>query len=1571
MKINKIFLLLTLTLLLLGLTYATDTTNDTSNTDPVASKIQTTSTPTHIVEDNTNNENHYNKEINKVDEKNTKTASQTVDINDFDTLHNTLTSNEYDTLTLNIKSDIQLTNNTTISESISQLTINGNGNTINGNNKYQFLKMNCGNVIITNIIIDNCFSTSGGAIYNKGNLTLKNTIFTGNTARYSDGGVIYNNNGTITITDSTLNNNNAYYGNAGAIYNKGTISITNTTLNENSASNDFNYCYGGAIYNKGTISITNTTLNENSADGAALYNNEGTITITDSIIENNCLYYDNIAIYNNGTITITNTRLNNNKIAISNSGNLTISQSTINNNTPESNGRAISNSGNLTIINSTLNQNTVIHDDEVTRGGAIYNNGNLILNKSTLYNNTAEQGGAIYNKGTLLISQSTLNNNNAPQGGAIYNQGILSINDVLFENNNNDIENNGRLFLINTTFRTIRNMNTIYISENDTFKNNINNQHKIYYFYKLKDNERNFTYLNSLIQRGETEININYDIKLDLFNNEAYTFLNGININSDNIIINGNNHTIDAQNLIRIFNNQKNVTLKNITLINGNNTLGGAIYNNGNLILNKSTLYNNTAEQGGAIYNQGNLTITQSTLNQNRAEDGGAIKNHYGNLTLTNTTLNKNQAYKKGIWYDYSPGGTINNIGGVLIIIHCTLNNNGAAFGGAINNEGTLIITDSVLNKNIASTNMDTYGGAIYNKCNLTINNSILNNNFAYYGGAIHNCGNLTINYSTINNNNETYDGAICNYGNLTLTQSTLNNNSDAIVNYGNLTITKSTLNNNTLAIANLGNLTITNSTLNNNLRRAVYNNMIASIDKCIFENNLANLGSAIYSTSQIIVNNNTFIKNMAMNLIPPAINDNGTDTIIKDNINNDNSEYYSTIYIEGVNNIITYNRFYDEKNTLKIIIDPIKTVTYGDNVSIIGTFTDIYENPRANSTLKVYINGKSISTRTDINGKFSVTSKVGIIGTNNVTVNYSGDNYYHPTNTSTTFIVQKQDTNITINKIPDTTYNQNITINGTLNDKNNNILINMPIKLTLNNDTITLTTDNEGIFTYANKTLVTGENNITVKYEGNIYYNPSETITTFIVNKQDLKITINPIKDVIYGHNVTITGKFTDGLGNPRQNSALKVYINGKSVSTRTDSNGKFSVESKVGVIGTNNVTASHQGGANYNPTSTSTTFKMKKQDLKITVNKISTIVYGNKVNITGTLKDSDNNIRANTGVKILINGKSATAKTDKNGNYVFTTKIGKLGVNNVTVSHAGGANYNPASASTTYTVVKQDLKITLDNINSATLGNVTITGRFTDSQDNPRSNTGLKISINGKTATAKTDANGYFTLTSKVGKIGVNNVTAYHNGGTNYNPVSVTTTFTMKKQDLKVTIDPIKTVTYGNSVIITGTFADANGKVRANSSLKISINDKTLTTRTDSNGQFKVTSKVGNVGVNNVTISHGGGTGFNPTSTKTTFTMVKQDLKITINPISNVKKGSTVTVTGTFTDANGKVRANTNLKVNLNGKEYTTKTDTKGIFTYKTTANTLGTNTITLSHNGGANYNPTSSKATFSVIN
>lgn len=95
-------------------------------------------------------------------------------------------------------------------------------------------------------------------------MILKNITITNATAEY--GGAIYN-KGTLTITNSTLNNNNARSG--GAIENVGTLTVTYSTLNNNKAEN------GGAIDNTKEkyfdIIGCNFTQNHATERGGAIY----------------------------------------------------------------------------------------------------------------------------------------------------------------------------------------------------------------------------------------------------------------------------------------------------------------------------------------------------------------------------------------------------------------------------------------------------------------------------------------------------------------------------------------------------------------------------------------------------------------------------------------------------------------------------------------------------------------------------------------------------------------------------------------------------------------------------------------------------------------------------------------------------------------------------------------------------------------------------------------------------------------------------------------------------------------------------------------------------------------------------------------------------------------------------------------------------------------------------------------------------------------------------------------------------------------------------------------------------
>ena len=92
------------------------------------------------------------------------------------------------------------------------------------------------------------------------------------------------------------------------------------------------------------------------------------------------------------------------------------------------------------------------------------------------------------------------------------------------------------------------------------------------------NNINNFTQLNKLIKNNEKEIVLNENIIFEKY--EEYESIRKIRIAGNDIVIDGNGHTIDAQNKTRIFEiTGKNIKIKNIGVIHGHAGDGGAIYN--------------------------------------------------------------------------------------------------------------------------------------------------------------------------------------------------------------------------------------------------------------------------------------------------------------------------------------------------------------------------------------------------------------------------------------------------------------------------------------------------------------------------------------------------------------------------------------------------------------------------------------------------------------------------------------------------------------------------------------------------------------------------------------------------------------------------------------------------------------------------------------------------------------------------------------------------------------------------------------------------------------------------------
>ena len=402
--------------------------------------------------------------------------------------------------------------------------------------------------------------------------------------------------------------------------------------------------------------------------------------------------------------------------------------------------------------------------------------------------------------------------------------------------------------------------------------------------FNVVSSEENFKTLQNEIDNNENSIDLKQDYKYD---NSSDNELNkGILINKSNIVINGNGHTIDGSNQSRIFNiTGKNVTITNLTLINGNSgkNHGGAIYANSNMNLENVKFTNNVADMGGAIFNNNTTNITNCIFDNNAADSGGCIFSNNElkiyNSTFTNSKTDSGSAIyacadmdiKDSTFKDLTAtenGGAIYTSNNTKIT-NCHFSNTNAKWGGSIYSSKKALDID---NSTFINSNAK-YSPAIYAQGNITIDNSFFKNLKAnetagaiglreLISGEINNC-------TFVNTTSKNDGGAINIDGNI---------NKELEMHIANSKFFNSHANYGGALVQSSGNLTIENSTFGNNSAScdgaAIYTSGLDfNMNNCIFESNKIlmkdlNNGGAIYCDITNLTSNSSSFTNNTKNAI-------------------------------------------------------------------------------------------------------------------------------------------------------------------------------------------------------------------------------------------------------------------------------------------------------------------------------------------------------------------------------------------------------------------------------------------------------------------------------------------------------------------------------------------------------------------------------------------------------------------------------------------------------------------------------------------------------------------------------
>ena len=767
---------------------------------------------------------------------------------------------------------------------------------------------------INNCIFNNSYATYGGAVRVYGNVSVNDSVFTNCYATTHSGVLIMENRGNSSFINCAFDNNHAP--NVGLFYLRGAYSeIINcnfTNNNENTTGNGNIYMSTNTpLYIHGSIFINNSAVN------GGVIRTFGVLTVNSSNFINNNATFDGGVIYTTGV-------------------NLTIEDSQFIDNGANRGSAVYSTSTNINITSSYFKNNTVssfivLNDNEDTNEytavlyqrnnfmNAFYITGvtNLTVSGSAYWNRTETVNvdgeyteiDTSYIKAANEIITVTISNNDETKSITDYiTDSDGKIDSINYAGYNND----------KFTFRHIGLDAVDYDSNVSVIAGNSNGFNSLQVF------------LDAKIAEGETLIFLNKNYTYDL---ETDTIINGVSITADNIIIDGNGFTVDANYSSRIFNiTGKNVTLQNFKFINGiSSGNGGAIYwTSADGVINNSEFINNTvttasSSLGGAIYSPVKLSIFNSNFTDNNASyRGGAV---YVNaaLTLDNCTFINNTAINHG--------GAV-TLNGAANITYCKfINNTANAAAGAIyninggtGNSAGGKISYSEFTNNTAGTN----GGALYlTPTQTTVTYCNFTNNSAATGGAIYNYHRqLTTTYCNYDNNNATGEGgAIYIYSYNANYQSTItgcnftSNNGTiggAVRTRGSLVIKDSNFINNTATTGSGGacNMyswnvitnpsTTTNCNFTGNAAKteggAVYCIGTYTVSSSNFKNNSATKAGAIYNTGvTLTINSNSNFTNNSVSGEGGAVYTNCSILVVQScNFKNNTADKGSVFYLNN-----------------------------------------------------------------------------------------------------------------------------------------------------------------------------------------------------------------------------------------------------------------------------------------------------------------------------------------------------------------------------------------------------------------------------------------------------------------------------------------------------------------------------------------------------------------------------------------------------------------------------------------------------------------------------------------------
>ena len=236
-----------------------------------------------------------------------------------------------------------------------------------------------------------------------------------------------------------------------------------------------------------------------------------------------------------------------------------------------------------------------------------------------------------------------------------------------------------------------------------------------------------------------------------------------------------------------------------------------------------------------------------------------------------------------------------------------------------------------------------------------------------------------------------------------------------------------------------------------------------------------------------------------------------------------------------------------------------------------------------------------------------------------------------------------------------------------------------------------------------------------------------------------------------------------------------------------------------------------------------------------------------------------------------------------------------------------------------------------------------------------NPITDSEVIMTLGDAMYTGVTDEKGIVRFYPVGFSLGWNTVTVFYEGSDRYDPMNRTYTILIKTY---MVISASYDVNH-REIVANLTRGDT-GTVIRDANVNVNIDGVDYRVKSDSKGQIKFSIYNLTSGNYTATISYEGNSKYDSSSTNVSVVVTEEDICIFVEDTNVVYKDVSGELVATLTNANGEVIIGADVDVDIDGVDYSVKSDSNGQIKFSTSSLNPGKHTATISYGGNNSYNP-----------